>query len=81
MYKKTLPLAPARRKEGIDYFKTKKKEFIMAEVISVRFRGGAKNYYFDPRGLQVEPGQYVVVETAQGMEYVCCVEGNHEVPE
>ena len=53
----------------------------MTEVISVRFRGGAKNYYFDPKGLTIEPGQYVVVETAQGMEYVCCVEGNHEVPE
>ena len=51
----------------------------MAEVISVRFRGGAKNYYFDPRGLQVEPEQYVVVETAQGIEYVKCVEGNHQV--
>lgn len=53
----------------------------MTEVVSVRFRGGAKNYYFDPNGLTIEPGQYVVVETAQGMEYVCCVEGNHEVPE
>ena len=53
----------------------------MTEVVSVRFRGGAKNYYFDPNGLTMEPGQYVVVETAQGMEYVCCVEGNHEVPE
>ena len=51
----------------------------MAEVISVRFRGGAKNYYFDPRGLQVEPEQHVVVETAQGIEYVKCVEGNHQV--
>ena len=53
----------------------------MAEVISVRFRGGTKNYYFDPRGLQVEPEQYVVVETAQGIEYARCVEGNHEVPD
>ena len=53
----------------------------MAEVISIRFRGGAKNYYFDPQGLQVEPGTYVVVETAQGMEYACCVEGNHQVPD
>ena len=25
----------------------------MAEVISIRFRGGSKNYYFDPHGLQV----------------------------
>ena len=53
----------------------------MAEVISVRFRGGSKNYYFDPRGLQVEPDTYVVIETAQGLEYARCVEGNHEVPD
>ena len=53
----------------------------MSEVISVRFRGGSKNYYFDPRGLQVEPNTYVVVETAQGMEYARCVEANHEVPD
>ena len=53
----------------------------MAEVISIRFRGGSKNYYFDPRGLQVEADQFVVVETAQGIEYVRCVEGNHEVPD
>ena len=53
----------------------------MAEVISIRFRGGSKNYYFDPHGLQVAAEEYVVVETAQGMEYVKCVEGNHEVPD
>ena len=53
----------------------------MAEVISVRFRGGTKNYYFDPKGLQIEPNQYVVVETAQGIEYARCVEGNHQVPD
>ena len=53
----------------------------MAEVVSVRFRGGAKNYYFDPRGLQAEPGEYLVVETAQGLAYAKCVEGNHEVPD
>ena len=53
----------------------------MAEVISIRFRSGAKNYYFDPKGLTVRPGQYVVVETAQGIEYARCSEGNHEVPD
>ena len=53
----------------------------MAQVISVRFHDGAKNYYFDPRSLQVEAGTYVVVETAQGLAYVKCVEGNHEVPD
>ena len=51
----------------------------MTEVISVRFRGGCKNYYFDPRGIQVKMGDQVIVETAQGPEFATCTEGNHEV--
>ena len=51
----------------------------MTEVVSVRFRSGCKNYYFSPGQLAVEPGQDVIVETAQGPEYVTCVEGNHTV--
>jgi len=53
----------------------------LIEVISVRFRGGCKNYYFDPRGLQVKMGEQVIVETAQGAEFATCTEGNHEVEE
>ena len=53
----------------------------MTEVISVRFRGGCKNYYFDPRGAQVKMGDQVIVETAQGPEFATCTEGNHEVDE
>jgi len=51
----------------------------LTEVISVRFRGGCKNYYFDPRGEQVKMGDQVIVETAQGPEFATCTEGNHEV--
>ena len=51
----------------------------MTEVISVRFRGGCKNYYFDPKGLRVKMGDQVVVETAQGPEFATCTEGNHDV--
>ncbi|MBR6738857.1 MAG: stage 0 sporulation family protein, partial [Oscillospiraceae bacterium] len=51
----------------------------MTEVISVRFRGGCKEYYFDPNGLTVEAGQFVIVETSQGTEYAQCLAGNHEV--
>ncbi len=51
----------------------------MTEVISVRFRGGCKNYYFDPRGVQVKMGDQVIVETAQGPEFATCTEANHEV--
>ncbi len=51
----------------------------MATVISVRFRNGSKTYYFDPRDLVIKPGTEVIVETAQGPEFVKCVEGNHTV--
>ena len=53
----------------------------MTEVISVRFRGGCKSYYFAPGGLTVRAEQPVVVETAQGVEYGICAEGNHTVPD
>ena len=51
----------------------------MTEVISVRFRGGCKNYFFDPKGAQVKMGDQVIVETAQGPEFATCTQGNHEV--
>ena len=44
----------------------------MTEVISVRFRNGCKEYYFDPKGLQIQAGQDVIVETAQGPEFAQC---------
>ncbi|MCI9513054.1 MAG: stage 0 sporulation family protein [Oscillospiraceae bacterium] len=53
----------------------------MTEVISVRFRGGCKSYYFDPKGLQIAAGEHVIVETAAGTEFVTCCEGNHQVPD
>ena len=51
----------------------------MTEVIGVRFRGGCKEYYFDPHGVTVEAGAFVIVETAQGTEFAQCLTGNHEV--
>lgn len=51
----------------------------MTEVISVRFRGGCKNYFFDPKGHTVKMGDQVIVETAQGPEFGTCTQGNHEV--
>ena len=40
----------------------------MTEIISVRFRPGGKQYYFDPAGLTVAEGQSVIVETGKGLE-------------
>ena len=51
----------------------------MTEVISVRFRGGCKTYYFSPGDLRVAMGDQVVVETANGPEFATCTQGNHEV--
>ena len=48
----------------------------MTEIIGVRFKSGGKQYYFDPKGIQVEPGQGVIVETAKGIEYGECLKGN-----
>jgi len=53
----------------------------LTEVISVRFLSGHKSYDFDPRGLTVNAGDDVIVETSQGVEYAVCCEGNHEVPD
>ena len=48
----------------------------MTEIISVRFRPGGKQYYFDPAGLNVTEGQSVIVETGKGLEYGTCVKHN-----
>ncbi|MDR2501887.1 MAG: hypothetical protein LBC78_01405 [Oscillospiraceae bacterium] len=51
----------------------------LTEVISVKFSDAGKIYYFDPRGVRTEKGDGVIVDTANGVEYAHCVEGNHEV--
>ena len=53
----------------------------MIEIIGVRFKAGGKQYYFDPNGLRVTPGQNVIVETGKGLEYGTCVRANGFVPE
>ncbi|MCI8651692.1 MAG: stage 0 sporulation family protein [Oscillospiraceae bacterium] len=48
----------------------------MTEIISVRFKSGGKEYYFDPRGTAVRPGDPVIIETAKGPEFGTCCLGN-----
>ncbi len=40
----------------------------MAEVIGVRFKQVGKIYYFDPVDIQFQSGEFVIVETARGVE-------------
>ncbi len=51
----------------------------MITVVSVKFRGRGKTYYFDPGALEVPDGAQVVVETSKGLELCECVQGNHIV--
>ena len=53
----------------------------MIEIISVRFKSGGKQYYFNPNGVQVTAGQGVIIETARGVELGECVMGNTMVDE
>lgn len=53
----------------------------MAEIIGIRFKREGKQYYFDPQGIQVQPGMGVILETSWGIEFGECVRGNSEVPD
>ena len=37
-------------------------------IVGIRFRPAGRIYYFDPQGASYSTGQYVIVETARGVE-------------
>ena len=51
----------------------------MTEVVSIKFKNRGKAYFFDPNGLQLRPGDVVIVDTANGMEIATCSRENHPV--
>ena len=51
----------------------------MKKVISVRFKENGKSYYFDPAGADIKTGDYVIVETARGIECGEVVQGVREI--
>lgn len=53
----------------------------MIKVVGVRFKKAGKIYYFDPSDLNVKKGDFVVVETARGIEFGECVIGIKEILE
>lgn len=53
----------------------------MVEIISVKFKKGTKQYYFNPQGMQFAAGEGVIVETAKGLEYAVCAQGNTQLDE
>lgn len=53
----------------------------MIKVIGVRFKKAGKIYYFSPIDFEIKRGQYVIVETARGIEFGECVIGIKEIRE
>ena len=53
----------------------------MVEIISVRFKSGGKEYYFNPNGVQFQVGDGVIVETTRGTEYAQCIRENNMIDE
>ena len=49
----------------------------MIKVIGVRFKEGGKIYFFDPADFEISKGDYVIVDTARGLECGLVVQGIH----
>ena len=50
----------------------------MIKVIGVRFKEGGKIYFFDPADFEIDKNDYVIVDTARGLECGLVVQGVHE---
>ncbi|HZH94128.1 MAG TPA: stage 0 sporulation family protein [Tissierellaceae bacterium] len=53
----------------------------MIKVVGVRFKKAGKIYYFDPDKIEVQNNDFVIVETARGVEFGHVVVGPKEVTE
>lgn len=53
----------------------------MVNVVGVRFKKAGKIYYFDPGEYSLKKGDFVIVETARGLEFGEIVIGPREVDE
>ena len=51
----------------------------MAAIVGVRFKNAGKLYYFDPGRLWPVAGDFVIVETARGLEYGQVITGVRQV--
>ena len=49
----------------------------MTKVVGVRFKTGGKVYFFDPKDFDIKKDDYVIVDTARGLECGLCVQGVH----
>lgn len=53
----------------------------MIEVIGVKFKQAGKVYFFSPGSIDIDLGQWVIVETSRGVEIGAVVKAKHQVDE
>lgn len=53
----------------------------MTVVVGIRFKDSGKVYYFDPRDLELDQGEFVIVETVRGLELAKVAYERREVEE
>lgn len=53
----------------------------MVNVVGIRFKKAGKIYYFDPDGIEINKGDFAIVETARGIEFGEVVIGKREIRE
>ena len=53
----------------------------MKNIVGVRFKKPGKIYFFEPGNIEVQRGDFVIVETAMGEEYAEVVIPNRQMPE
>ncbi|NTU86133.1 MAG: hypothetical protein HGA45_43535, partial [Chloroflexales bacterium] len=53
----------------------------MPIVVGIRFKDSGKTYFFDPRELELQPGEDVIVETVRGLELARVAYEQREVPD
>lgn len=53
----------------------------MGKIIGVQFQKNGKLYYFDANGLEVKPGEYVIVDTVRGYDLGEVIMGPRETDE
>ena len=53
----------------------------MTEVVSIKFKNGGKEYFFDPVGNKVKVGDKIIVEMQKGKEMATISQENHMVPD
>lgn len=51
----------------------------MTEIITVRFKKGGRQYFFNPNEEKIAAGEGVIVETSRGNEFGECILSNYEI--